>query len=116
MTCDYCGSTDFHVAELHVFEMEFEDEKLGYACDVMMRCAQCGARDVFGVAISKDEYLAFPAKWQTSKEDKILRFTEDFKTYYYKITKLGMIEIIPRYEQDVIKEYSFVTQGRVRTT
>jgi len=117
MFCEYCGSTDYKIAELHIFETSFDSKgnPQGHACDIMMRCTQCGARDVFGVAISESEFLAFPKKWQTLKEDKTIRFLEGYKTYYYKVTNVGMIEMIPRNNKNVMKEYSLIAQGRMRT-
>jgi len=117
MFCEYCGCTSYNIAELHIFETDFDPRggKQGHACDIMMRCTQCGARDVFGVAISEDEYNAFPKKWVTPKEDKTIRFLEGYKTYYYKVTKYGLLEIIPTNKQNVMKEYSLIAQGRMRT-
>jgi len=117
MFCEYCGNTDYKIAELHIFETNFDPQGMpqGHACDVMTRCSQCGARDVFGVAISEDEYNAFPKKWVTSKDDKTVRFLKGYKVYYYKITDIGMIELVPKNERNVLEDYSLVAQGGIRS-
>jgi len=73
--CEFCLNTGF-VTQMELFIMKFLNfdldpkgtEMTSHAIDVEMRCPACGFHEVFGVAVSKEEY---DRAIQTIKEPEI---------------------------------------------